>query len=425
MNQMNSFLKSVVAVITGSAAAQLIQLIASPVVARLYGPEAFGEASTIIAILGVLLPLATLGYSTLVVVAKSGDAAVAAYHLVRRVAWWFTGLLVVAIAVVWAMAPMSFGPLGGIWVAILLPIIVPIAAYREVALAALSRERRYRDVARFSVTNAFVTATLRILGGAVVPTSTMLLVAYAGGLLIQTSTNLSKTRVLAAVLNHGAKERPSASAAWTFAKKNKSYALSRAPQVFVNAASQAMPIIAASSVLGPSDAGIIAMAKTVVSAPVSLIASAVNTVAISEFSRTLRDGGRVIALYFRSTAIMAMIGLIPASLLFLFGRELFGLVFGASWAQSGEVAKWLSIVAAAQFASRPSTAVIQAFELHKWQFGHEVVFLIARAAAVLVGASTGGLIGLAIWYSVVAASSYLVLIAKAAGTVMTQADGTE
>ena len=66
----NSFLKNIVLVVSGTALAQLISILFTPILTRLYSPESFGVLGSFNAILSFILPLAALNYPASIVLAK-------------------------------------------------------------------------------------------------------------------------------------------------------------------------------------------------------------------------------------------------------------------------------------------------------------------------------------------------------------------
>ena len=69
------------AVATGIAAAQIIAMIFMPFLTRLYGPEAFGTVAAFTAIINIITPLATLGYSNAIVMPEKEEDASAIIRL--------------------------------------------------------------------------------------------------------------------------------------------------------------------------------------------------------------------------------------------------------------------------------------------------------------------------------------------------------
>jgi O-antigen/teichoic acid export membrane protein len=80
----SKFVRNVAVVASGTAGAQAITMAFSPIITRLYGPEAFGLLGTFMAIVAVVTPLAALSYPIAIVLPKEdidarGIAKLSAY----------------------------------------------------------------------------------------------------------------------------------------------------------------------------------------------------------------------------------------------------------------------------------------------------------------------------------------------------------
>src|SRR5699024_12262382 len=71
----SSFVKNVAIMATGTAGAQALNMILSPIITRLYGPEAFGVLSTFVALTSVIIPIAALSYPIAIVLPKNDKNA--------------------------------------------------------------------------------------------------------------------------------------------------------------------------------------------------------------------------------------------------------------------------------------------------------------------------------------------------------------
>ena len=70
------FIRNVVLVVTGTASAQLVTMLLSPIITRLYGPEAYGHMGVFLAIVGVIAPVAALTYPIAIVLPKKEREAI-------------------------------------------------------------------------------------------------------------------------------------------------------------------------------------------------------------------------------------------------------------------------------------------------------------------------------------------------------------
>ena len=82
------FFRSVIVVASGTAMAQLITMAFSPVITRLYGPEAFGVLGTFVAFTHILSPLAGLTYPAAIVLPKEDSEAECLVRLSRNISFF-------------------------------------------------------------------------------------------------------------------------------------------------------------------------------------------------------------------------------------------------------------------------------------------------------------------------------------------------
>jgi len=71
----SKFVRNVAVVASGTAGAQAIVIAFSPIITRLYGPEAFGILGTFMAIVAVITPIAALSYPIAIVLPKEDSDA--------------------------------------------------------------------------------------------------------------------------------------------------------------------------------------------------------------------------------------------------------------------------------------------------------------------------------------------------------------
>ena len=417
-NPGNSFLKGVSAIASGTAAAQLIQLAISPVITRLYEPVHLGGAGAALALVGMLLPWATLGFSSSIVVVNSQREALLAYGVSRKATLLFGALLAV-VAIITALTSPRFAHHAGGWVALLfIPPIVFISATRETRNFFLSRLKLFGIISRLSVAQAAAYSGLRVLGGLLFPSISALLISYFIALVVQSRLSLRVLRESCGrdVFRQEAWSRPDVEATIAFARDHKDYALFRAPQSFMSAMAQGMPVLFVTSFIGLHEGGLVALAKTITAAPVMLVGQAVSVVALSHFSSRINDGGNIYRDQVRTTLALAGAGLVPVLVLAALGPALFALVFGEPWRSAGEVAAVLSPLLFFQIISRPSVSAIQPLGLIRWHFKFETVATFAKAVALYVGYLHDGYIGAILAFSVTSSLAYLIIMLVALRT---------
>src|SRR5690625_2213325 len=69
------FVRNVIILASGTAAAQIITMVLSPIITRLYGPEAFGLMGAFMAIVNIVAPIAALTYPIAIVLPRRDQDA--------------------------------------------------------------------------------------------------------------------------------------------------------------------------------------------------------------------------------------------------------------------------------------------------------------------------------------------------------------
>lgn len=71
----SEFLKNILTLFTGASIAQLIPIIASPILSRIYAPEQFGELGILMSVVGIFSMLATFQYEAAIMLPKKDEDA--------------------------------------------------------------------------------------------------------------------------------------------------------------------------------------------------------------------------------------------------------------------------------------------------------------------------------------------------------------
>src|SRR5699024_4538293 len=117
----------------------------------------------------------------------------------------------------------------------------------------------------------------------------------------------------------------------------------RAPEMFLNAISQGLPVLMLTAFFGPASAGFYTIGRTVLNIPSQLIGKAIGDVfypRIAEAANNKEDLNKLIK---KATFVLSGIGIIPFGIVILFGPSLFSFVFGSDWIIAGEYARWISL----------------------------------------------------------------------------------
>jgi O-antigen/teichoic acid export membrane protein len=377
----NLFL-NILTVVTGTAGAQAITMLASPFITRLYGPEAFGVLGAFLALVMVLSPIAALCYPIAIVLPRQDSEA-------KKIAQ-LSALLALTLAFMIALLLLAAGDkivhwlgLEAIYAFVLcIPLAMFFSAQYQILQQWLIRKKQFKVTAKVAFIQSAIVNSAKVGFGWFNPVAAVLIV-------IATLTHA----VHAVMLFVGAKASLSSQSLddntnesiWALAKKYYDFPLYRAPQALINAMSLSMPVLMLMSFFGPAAAGFYALAKTILAMPVNLLGTAVADVFYPRITEAANNGENIAVLLRKATWALAGVGMLPFALIVVAGPWLFGFVFGSEWTVSGEYARWMALWLYAGFLNRPSVAAIATLSLQGLFLCYEIASVLLRAGALLVG----------------------------------------
>lgn len=328
-----SFRRNALAMLTGTAVAQAIPLAISPLLTRLYSPEAIGLQTLFMSWAAALGVMATCRYDLAVVLPEQDEEADRVTTLVLAIAATVMAALLLAVALfgpslreasgypqqvswLWLLAPM----LGGTTLALL-------------AGAHAARARHFAPVARAAVFNQAAYALIAVALGLLGAQADGLVWAKVAGQAVAATTLLLTFGVCLKRALRGidwAAVRRSATRYRQFLIYNTPYSL-------IGTIARDMPIFIFAAMSATSAAGFYGLTRSVLLAPTLLISNALSQVFYRE-AVALQGTPRLADL----TLGLLRLGLLAGAPLFAFcaiwGDEIFALLFGQTWRRAGEFA---------------------------------------------------------------------------------------
>ena len=378
------FVRNVAIVASGTALAQAVTMAFSPLITRIYGPEAFGLLGIFKALVVILTPVAALTYPIAIVLPeKDADAK----GLMKLSLYIGFGVFLVGAAILLAEGERLLFLLDSEAIApyvMLIPLCMLFSACIQVAQQWLIRKKYFSITARVVVIQAFL-LNIAIVGfGWYKPIGAVLVILATVGQAFFASMlwiGIKKTKTLNNII---VKEELGISLT-RIAMRYYDFPLYRAPQVFINALSQSLPVLMLASFFGPASAGFYAICKTVLGLPSRLIGKAVADVFYPRITEAAHNGENLFRLILKATLALATVGFVPFAVVVAFGPQLFSFVFGPDWIIAGEYARWLALWMFSGFVNRPSVAAISTLSMQGFFLVYELASIGLRVASLAVG----------------------------------------
>ncbi|XOF34670.1 MAG: lipopolysaccharide biosynthesis protein [Candidatus Electrothrix sp. YB6] len=399
----NSFARSVSVLIGGTAGAQLLTVLAAPLLTRLYSPEDLGLLAVFIGLLALINVVSCLRYELAIPLPEVDQEAanLAVLCLILIVVTSFvTSMLVFflgdPIAQVLAVPQLA----GYFW---LLPIGVLFGGAYNVFNYWGIRTKRFNIIAatrlRQSITSLAIQLTAFKLGGIA------LLLGYVAGQGVGTSS------LAAPVLTKPEFKQASTESVKKVAIRYRHFPYFATWGGLLNTAGMQLPSLLFAFFFGPAVAGIYALAHRVISLPMFIVGQAIGNVFLSKAGEAKREGN-LAPLVAEVHERLAQLAMPPVLIIAAIGPDLFAWVFGNEWREAGEFARLLTPMLYFQFVLSPIATLFSVLEKQKESMILQAIMLIIRCTSILM-ASLLNNIRLAIFlFSIGSSLCYIVFLIR-------------
>lgn len=369
----DTFLRSVIVLVSGTAGAHLIAALAMPVLSRLYTPEQFGVLAAFSGIVATASVAACLRFDVALALPESERDAF--------------GLLLVALAAaaVVSMAALLVLQLMPSTATHYLPsegqMLIPLGIFAAAACSAIQnwsiREKAFGVIAKVRVAQSLSMIGLQVGGGA--------LHVGALGLVVGSVAN-TLTGALCLGLRIGPRISQLVSTQ-TFAHlkglvvKYRRFPIYSTAESLANQAAIHLPVVFIAGAVAPREAGHLMLAMYAMQAPMSLIGSTVAQVYLSHAPQMHRDG-RLGVFTLDILTNLAKAGLGPLLLIGALSPIGFELIFGDGWGRAGTLVAWMTPWFVFQFLASPVSMALHVTGRQRTAMFLQIIALLIRAGAV-------------------------------------------
>jgi len=400
-------LRHMAVLVSGTAIAQLIGVLAAPVLSRLYVPADFGVLGSLLAVTGVITVIGSLKYEMAIVLEKDDRRADALQT--------FCLLILFAVTVFSAfgfyLAPLWIKGLSDNSELVkLLPLgslIILFTGLYNIFRFRLNRERKYKAIALAAVIQRLVTVSTQIVLGFVGSASLGLVAGNVVGTILCVGVLAPFVwRETRTVMVSGGNLKSVARGHYRFAAYS-------APQNLMNSLSQNMPVYLLGYFFDIKVVGSYFFAMRLLQLPSTLIGQSVRQVFYKEASALINEPSQLFRLFCKTIAGLSAIAIPMILVVFIAGPYLFTAVFGAEWTQAGEFSRWMILGIGIGFINPPATSVLNILDMQKNLAIYDLMLLFFRASILVIGGSLWGVIDTVAAYSFVGVvfNSFMILMA--------------
>lgn len=376
------FLPDVLVVMTGTGLAQLLSVGFAPILARLFSPSDFGQYGSFLSVAAFLSAGVTLRYSEAIMLPSKDEAAAGLFAaaccstLALTIVFTVSALLFPS----WWLALVKAPQLAGwLW---LIPLAALFSGLNQILISWCARRKSFRSAAAAQVARSATVNTAQTTAGV----AGWGIGGLLGGALL--GDVLSNLALLGWVIRHdGAWLRPSCQRQQMLAaaREYKAFALYSTPQNLMSEASQAAPVILLIHYFGLAAGGLYAFAIRVLQLPMNFILCSLRQVLFQRLSEVYNHGGDLRGLFAKSLTMLLGLSLAPGVIGFVCAPWVFALVFGRSWAQAGEYARWLLVWLIPSFCNLPAVLVGNILRQQRNLLLYDLGLLASRVGVLVLG----------------------------------------
>ncbi len=368
---------SVGTLVGGTAFAQIITILALPLLTRLYGPEEFSLLAVYVSLTGILTTVACLRFEIAIPLPESDEEA--------------SSLLALALAcglIVSILTGVTFLALHEQIILLLrMPMfdsylrLVPIGVFVASAYVAFqywsTRRKKFKRIAKTRVAQALGGVGLQfsvgVLGGGAI--GLILGQMFSGGAgFIGLARDAWQN-------DRGPLSRVTAKSMWQALTRYSRFPKFSAPEALANTAAFQLPVlIVAALVIGP-EAGYLMLASRLMTAPMALLGGSIAQVYVAHASEERRDG-RLGEFSVRMLSGLLKTGVGPLLFAGIVANPLIGVIFGEKWGRTGVLIAWMAPWFVLQFLSSPVSMVMHVTGRQKEMLLLTTLGLIGRLGVI-------------------------------------------
>ncbi|WP_201588659.1 lipopolysaccharide biosynthesis protein [Psychrobacter pulmonis] len=372
-SESGSTFKGMLTLALGSGAARIVGIASIPIVTRIYSPADYGLLALYISIVSILVPIATLRYSTAIPLPKTDALAINIVAL---------GLLLIAIysAILLSLlflfsetilAWFDMAELAQWWWLIVLGV-AGTASYELFSLWT-TRKKQYKVMAKTQLSQSLIGSTAKIVLGllAIKPIGLIIGQFFAqsagiGGLIKASAKDFK--RLMPEINRKRVK---------MLAIYYRDFPYFRLPSQLLLQVSSNAPILMMASLYSRELTGQLSLAIMAISIPTGLVGQSMAKAFYAEIAAVgKRDLVKVRAITIDVQKKLFLVGVPLTVLMMLLAEPLFKLVFGEEWKLAGKYATILAPFILLQLTSSPLMQVLNLI-------GGQLLFLVINIVRVL------------------------------------------
>lgn len=362
-NSDRAIMRNIAYLTSGTAGAQALGFLLTPIVTRIYSPDSFGVLAIFATVLSLIVPLVTFRYSVAIPLPSNSGLA---FNLVSLCLGITLGVSLIAGTIFWLFGDwiftlLSMPELSPYWWLLVLGIL-GTGLYETFSSWAI-REKAFKILARTKVNQAVSGNLVKIGLGLLALKSMGLFVGHVVKQAAGTTTIFWKARKeLLDGIKYVTIDRIK-----FLMKYYSTFPKYQIGSRFLLAFAMKAPLLFMVNLFDSGVTGQLSLSMTVLAIPMSLVGSSVGKAYFAEIAAIgPKKPHKIQKITRKITKKLFLVSIVPFFVLLLGGPWLFSILFGENWTQAGWFASALSISLLAQFVAGPIVNTLSVYRMEDY-----------------------------------------------------------
>ncbi|MCF8218595.1 MAG: oligosaccharide flippase family protein [Bacteroidales bacterium] len=376
----SQFVRQVLTLLSGASIAQALPILVSPLLTRLYSPEAFGLLAVFMMLVNVFTVASSAKYEQSIMLADNERDA---NHLMAFSIWISLGMSVLLMTLFTlfnsSISRILNAPGISPWLYVV-PAVIFFRGIFQIFEVYSSRQKRFRGISVNRVLQRSVSSGSQVgLGFLGLEAAGLILSSLAGSFIGAVGMSRSNLKSKGLFKNISRKH------IWKLAGRFKKFPKYTLPGTFINTMSFQLPVFLLTSFFSSVIVGFYSLADRILMIPMRLLGRSVSQVFYQRANEYKNDKVKLSQITYEVYKKLLLTGIIPLSLVIVFGDHLFGLIFGEQWYTAGQYAQVLGIWVLFNFISSPMSRLFVVLEKQEKSLVVQIVLFFFRLAPFLLG----------------------------------------
>ncbi|MBO0927343.1 oligosaccharide flippase family protein [Staphylococcus sp. 30400_3112M30941] len=316
--KINKFIGDSFLMILSSGIAQIILIVTTPIITRLYSPAEFGEFTIFSNIAMILIPIINARYDLLIVNAKNDRIA----NILSQISFLISLVIILILIPVFMVSALLFPNF--ILDFIFIIIMLFLVSLTNIFTNYLNKERKYKVLSLINVFRAASMSLLQIIFGFLAFGSLGLIIgfslSYIAGLTLGYRTFKKHFNIV--------KDKEEAKAIFL---ENKNQLVYSTPSILLNSLSFSVVVFFIGILYTNTEVGIYGVAIRVLGIPVTIISLGLSKIFMQQANDYYIEHGNFRNLLLKFSSVLIIVSIILYVPLYLFSEELVNILLGHSW----------------------------------------------------------------------------------------------